>query len=132
MHHQHTFFMIMALFVSSLACDVEDADDGELARAALVEEANEQIGLAVTDHAACTAQPEAVCEATEDELLAAVEQLHELQADELVFRSAIEITCGNQTLTCSGTSCWGQDEIGCVCVSDKSGDIDLSITNNDQ
>ena len=125
MHYQHTFFMIMALFASSLACAVEDAEDGELAREALVEEA-------VTDHAACTAQPEAACEATEDELLAAVEHLHELQAGELVFRSAIEVTCGNQTLTCSGTSCWGQDEIGCVCVSDKSGDIDLCITNNDQ
>lgn len=132
MHYHKMFFMIMALGASALACAVEDADDGELAREALVDEANEQVLVAVTDHAACTAEPRAACEATEDELVAAVEHLRELQAGELVFRSAIEVTCGNQTLTCSGTSCWGQDEIGCVCVSEKSGDIDLCITNNDQ
>jgi len=130
--YYHRFFMIMAICASSLACAVEAAGDGALAREALIEEADEQVSLAATEHAACIAEPEAACEATQDELLAAVEQLHELQADELVFRSTIAVSCGNRTLTCSGTSCWGQDEIGCVCSSATSGDIDLCITTNDQ
>lgn len=129
MYCHHKLFMIMAVCAASFACAVEEAEDGALAREALVEEADEQVSLAATEHAACMAEPEAACEATQDELFAAVEHLHELQADELVFRSVIEITCGNKTQTCSGTSCWGQDEIGCVCVSEKSGDISLCVSH---
>lgn len=132
MKYHEMFFMILAMGASALACDVEDAGDGELARAARVEEANEQVSLVATDHAACLEESPADCSATEDELLAAVEHLHELRDGELVFRSTVEVTCGKQVLTCSGTSCWGQDEIGCVCVSDKSGEIDLCVTTNDQ
>jgi hypothetical protein len=132
MRYHHKLFMIMAICASSSACAVEEAEDGALAREALVEEADEQVSLAATEHAACMAEPEAACEATQDELFAAVEHLRELQADEVVFRSIIEITCGNKTQTCTGISCWGQDEIGCVCVSENSGDISLCVSHNDQ
>lgn len=132
MYCHHKLFMIMALCAASFACAVEEAGDGALAREALVEEADEQVSLVATEHAACMAEAPADCSETRDELLAAVEHLHELQADELVFRSAIEVTCGNQTLKCSGTSCWGQDEIGCVCASATSGEISLCVTTNDQ
>lgn len=128
MYDHKTFFMIMALGASALACTVEDAEGGELARAALVEEANEDVLAAVTDHAACTAEPGATCEATEDELAAALEHLHELQRDELVFRTQATISCLGQTLTCSGVSCWAQDETACICQTATGGlDIDLCI-----
>lgn len=112
-----TTILTITMCVSALACTVEDGGDGELERAALVEEAQEQASLALVEHAACVAEPTAACGETEDEVAAALEHLHELREDELAFRAGIWVTCGAMVVSCSGVSCWGQDEIACACLT---------------
>lgn len=116
MYHHHKSFMIMAICAASLACAVEEAEDGALARDALVEEADAQVSLALTEHAVCMAEPEAVCEATHAELAVALEHLEELRDGEPVFRAKATVECDSgKVVSCSGYSCFTEEGVACVC-----------------
>lgn len=113
----------------ALACAVEDGGSDDQERAALVDAAQEDVSLALVEHAVCMEEPEAGCSETEEALVTAMEELRDLRDDEQGFRASISVSCGSRTFTCSGSSCWGQDDIGCICTpaGEAQGEITLCI-----